>query len=284
MADSPKPPKSPKAKPAAKASPVPGGAPAPGGPAAKNEYKTDGKGIYYRRRVELFEKYKTRQDASVASAKAVASLIRVTLPDGKSVPGAIKGATTPLDVALSISKSLATNALVAKVDGEVWDMFRPLEGDCALQLCTYEDKDGQATFWHSAAHVLGQARGAPTSLIQGGSPQSGREGGEFAPDRVLEPPPPRMRCPPGSCRGPLRRRPPSSGPQSKAAAARCPTCPPLTPLPFPALPAPYLAPWPRSTPAPARSDLFTLAARLGPLPSSKSLSFLFGPIGLCGCL
>ena len=59
-------------------------------------------------------------------------MINVTLPDG-SVRQYEAGATA-LDVALSISEGLARNVLAAKVDNVVIDAFRPLTGDCALQL------------------------------------------------------------------------------------------------------------------------------------------------------
>lgn len=55
------------------------------------------------------------------------------LPDGKVKEGK-KWNTTPSDVAKEISKSLSSNALIAKVDGLLWDMHRPLEGDCELAL------------------------------------------------------------------------------------------------------------------------------------------------------
>lgn len=55
----------------------------------------------------------------------------------------VKLVTTPLDIALGISKKLAQSAIVAKVDGGVWDMFRPLEADCTLELCSFEDPDGK---------------------------------------------------------------------------------------------------------------------------------------------
>lgn len=45
---------------------------------------------------------------------------------------------------------------MAVVDGAEWDVFRPLEGDCSLKLCTFDDPEGKETFWHSSAHVLGQ--------------------------------------------------------------------------------------------------------------------------------
>lgn len=111
---------------------------------------------FYARRIELFEKFHARQQAEVEKARAAAVPIKIVLPDG-AVKEGIKGATTPLEVAAGISKSLAKKVVVAKVDGAVWDAFRPLEGDCALQLLSFDDPDGRETFWHSSAHVLGEA-------------------------------------------------------------------------------------------------------------------------------
>jgi threonyl-tRNA synthetase len=111
---------------------------------------------FYARRIELFEQFHARQQASVEAARAAAVPIKIVLPDG-AVKEGIKGATTPLEVAAGISKSLAKKVVVAKVDGAVWDAFRPLEGDCALQLLSFDDPDGRETFWHSSAHVLGEA-------------------------------------------------------------------------------------------------------------------------------
>lgn len=110
---------------------------------------------YYQKRIELFEKYHAREEAAIEAARAANVPIKVTLPDGATKDG-IKGVTNPLDVANMISKSLAKKVLVAKVDGDVWDLFRPLEGDCSLSLHTFDDADGKETFWHSSAHVLGQ--------------------------------------------------------------------------------------------------------------------------------
>ncbi len=46
---------------------------------------------------------------------------------------------------------------MAKVNGEVWDLDRPLEDDCSLQLLKFDDDEGKAVFWHSSAHILGEA-------------------------------------------------------------------------------------------------------------------------------
>merc|ERR1711872_536601 len=80
----------------------------------------------------------------------------ITLPDGKEV-SAESWRTTPYDVALGISKGLADNCVVAKGNGDLWDLDRPLEQDANLELVKFDDEEGQAVFWHSSAHVLGEA-------------------------------------------------------------------------------------------------------------------------------
>lgn len=40
---------------------------------------------------------------------------------------------------------------------QLWDMSRPLEYNCELEVFDYDSKEGQSTFWHSSAHLLGQA-------------------------------------------------------------------------------------------------------------------------------
>ncbi len=47
--------------------------------------------------------------------------------------------------------------MVAKVDGAMWDIHRPFEFDCALEICDFNTPEGKHAFWHSSAHVLGQA-------------------------------------------------------------------------------------------------------------------------------
>ncbi len=82
-------------------------------------------------------------------------LIHVTLPDG-SVREYPKGSSS-LDIALSISEGLARNVLAAKVDGKVQDANLPIDSDAEVQLLTWNDRDGKATFWHSSAHLMAEA-------------------------------------------------------------------------------------------------------------------------------
>ena len=97
---------------------------------------------YYKKRVELFEQFKARSAAELEAARAAAVPITISLPDG-TVKKGVKLVTTPLDVAAEISKGLAAAAVVAKVNDAVWDVFRPLEEDCTLKLCTFDDAEGR---------------------------------------------------------------------------------------------------------------------------------------------
>jgi len=81
--------------------------------------------------------------------------VQITLPDGatREVP---RG-TTPAEVARNISHDLAHEALVARADGELVDLSRPLERDTSLAILTSKDPDALQVFRHSAAHLLAAA-------------------------------------------------------------------------------------------------------------------------------
>ncbi len=81
--------------------------------------------------------------------------LEITLPDG-TVKEYHKG-ITGMEIAASISEGLARNVLAAKVNGEVWDANRPINHDAPVQLLTWRDPEGKATFWHSTAHLLAEA-------------------------------------------------------------------------------------------------------------------------------
>ncbi|XP_058776552.1 threonine--tRNA ligase, mitochondrial 1-like [Vicia villosa] len=106
------------------------------------------------KRISLFEAIQAEQQTRRLSLSP--DPIKVTLPDGKVKEGK-KWQTTPFDVAREISKNLANNALISKVNGVLWDMNRPLEEDSLLQIFKFDDDEGRDTFWHSSAHILGQS-------------------------------------------------------------------------------------------------------------------------------
>lgn len=82
-------------------------------------------------------------------------MINITLPDG--AVRQYEAGVTALDVAKSISEGLARKVLAANVNGQVWDATRPISEDATLTLLTWQDKDGQSTFWHSSAHLMAEA-------------------------------------------------------------------------------------------------------------------------------
>ncbi len=82
-------------------------------------------------------------------------IIKITFPDGQ-VRTYPKGVTA-LDIAKDISEGLARNVLSAKINGEVWDATRPICEDATIELLTWKDKEGKATFWHSSAHLMAEA-------------------------------------------------------------------------------------------------------------------------------
>jgi len=82
-------------------------------------------------------------------------MIKIILPD-KSVKEFNKG-VTGIEIARSISEGLARNVLSVSVNDEVWDLNRPITKDAHIKLHTWDDKEGQATMWHSTAHLMAAA-------------------------------------------------------------------------------------------------------------------------------
>jgi len=133
-------------------------------------------------RLAAFEAAKARRQEEQAALPRTS--ITVTLPDGREIP-ATANVTTPWDIAVEgINEQFAKSVVCAKVvyadkslvggdlavadtanpdeeeeerDGEMWDVTRPLLGDCALTLLRFDDPGAKTVFWHSSAHILGSA-------------------------------------------------------------------------------------------------------------------------------
>ncbi len=82
-------------------------------------------------------------------------MINITFPDGRVQE--YSSGVTAFQIAQSISEGLARNVLSAKVNGEVIDASRPITQDSTLQLLTWNDLEGKATYWHSSAHLMAEA-------------------------------------------------------------------------------------------------------------------------------
>lgn len=129
------------------------------------------------------------QSKIAATAEKNSKPIQITLPDGTKKDG-VAWKTTPLDIANGISKNLAKDVVIAQVTYEqayqdelkgdvmpaslsddedeepeeaggaaavLWDIARPLEGSCKLELLKWDNPKGTEAFWHSSAHMLGAA-------------------------------------------------------------------------------------------------------------------------------
>ncbi len=82
-------------------------------------------------------------------------MIKITFPDN-SVREFEKG-TTALRIAESISPRLAQEVLAASVNGETWDLTRPILEDSSLKLLKWDDEEGKHAYWHSSAHLMAEA-------------------------------------------------------------------------------------------------------------------------------
>ena len=91
----------------------------------------------------------------MARRKNLKIMINVTFPDG-SVKQFEQG-TTPYQIAESISQRFAQDVLAATVNGEEWDISRPVRSDCEIRLFKWEDAEGKHAFWHTSAHLLAEA-------------------------------------------------------------------------------------------------------------------------------
>ncbi|CAD5234371.1 unnamed protein product [Bursaphelenchus xylophilus] len=109
---------------------------------------------FIQERIEFFDKLMEEHKAEIA--KKPRNPIKITLPDGKVVEGT-SWETTPFSIASGIAKSLAEAVVIAKVNGELWDLDRPFESDATLSLLKFDDDEAKQVFWHSSAHILGEA-------------------------------------------------------------------------------------------------------------------------------
>jgi len=106
---------------------------------------------YLQNRIKKWDVISQKQESQLTEKN-----ISITLPDGKQIPG-IAGKTTPMEIAKSISTGLAQRMVAAKVNGKVQDLGLPFAEDATLELLDFSHPDGEHVFWHSSAHVLGQA-------------------------------------------------------------------------------------------------------------------------------
>ena len=82
-------------------------------------------------------------------------MIHVTLKDGSVKE--FEAGVSVIDVAKSLGAGLAKAACTGRINNQVVDLRTPINEDCNLEICTFDDEDGKKAFWHTAAHVMAQA-------------------------------------------------------------------------------------------------------------------------------
>ena len=82
-------------------------------------------------------------------------MIKIKYPDGhvKEFPEGVTG----LEIARDIHPALAKRALAIGVNGETWDLTRPIDHDAEIKIYTWDDEEGKHAFWHSSAHLMAEA-------------------------------------------------------------------------------------------------------------------------------
>ena len=82
-------------------------------------------------------------------------MVNITLPDGsvRQFQGPVSGE----ELAASISKSLAKAAIAVRVDGQLKDVYLPIEHDATVEIVTRDTKDGLDLLRHDAAHIMAEA-------------------------------------------------------------------------------------------------------------------------------
>lgn len=84
--------------------------------------------------------------------------VTIDLGDGNTSAVTAKAwETTPAMLMKDLPKELTANVVIAKVDGELWDLGRAFEHDSKVSYVHFDNPEGREVFWHSSAHCLGEA-------------------------------------------------------------------------------------------------------------------------------
>lgn len=82
-------------------------------------------------------------------------MINITFPDGNIRQ--YEAGVTGLEIAESISSRLAKEVLSVGVNGDTWDLTRPINSDSSIVLYKWDDPEGKHAYWHSSAHLMAEA-------------------------------------------------------------------------------------------------------------------------------
>lgn len=120
---------------------------------------------FVKNRNEIFDRLKRKYDAEILQKDH--PIIDVVLDLGLDKDGAQRPAmpvaakaweSTPGSFLKHVDKEISADVVIAKVDGkELWDLDRPIERNCRISYLPFTSPEGRNVFWHSSAHVLGEA-------------------------------------------------------------------------------------------------------------------------------
>lgn len=108
------------------------------------------------KRNELFGQEKARQLALISRVEKIE--VRHVGPPEDCVLSMNKGLSTPFNCAMHIQELLMTRSVLALVNGQPWDMHKPLTEDCELRFLHFKDEDpslSNQAFWKSCSFLLG---------------------------------------------------------------------------------------------------------------------------------
>ena len=117
------------------------------------------------RRNDLFDKLKRQRHAEILEKRKPEINVVLDLGLDKNskpraaMPVAAKAwESTPGSFLRHVDKEVSSDVVIAKIDGkELWDLDRPLEYGCRVSYVRFSSAEGRNVFWHSSAHVLGEA-------------------------------------------------------------------------------------------------------------------------------
>lgn len=132
---------------------------------AANQAMTTSLPDFIARRNELFDKLKRQRHAEILEKEKPEINVVLDLGLNKqgnpiaAMPVAAKAwESTPGSFLRHVDKDVSSDVVIAKVDGkELWDLDRPLEYGCRVSYVPFSSAEGRNVFWHSSAHVLGEA-------------------------------------------------------------------------------------------------------------------------------
>jgi threonyl-tRNA synthetase len=110
---------------------------------------------YIKNRLRVWDELAQLNARSLEKHHQIGKEIRISMQDGRVIPG-IAGVTSVFDaVAQAFSAQFAQKFITVYVNGKLYDYGLPVYEDCEINLVDFDSAEGKHVFWHSSAHILG---------------------------------------------------------------------------------------------------------------------------------